>query len=421
MPLPAGTRLGPYEINAALGAGGMGEVYRARDTRLGRDVAVKLLAEASVNEPDARQRFDREARLASRLSHPHICPVYDVGTHEGSAFIVMECLDGESLARRLRRGPLPIADALRIAIEIADGLHHAHRNDIVHRDLKPANVMLTKSGAKILDFGIARPTATPHAADASTSTATTQAGAILGTPGYMAPEQVRGLQVDQRTDVFAFGALLFEMIAGRQLFGGKTAAEAIAAVLSHPVAPLSTVQPSAPPPLDHVVANCLKQEPDERWQSIFDVATELRWIAQLPSAGGDAAPNVATRRIIPLMVGGALLAAVATFAAWNAFRPAPTPASPAVVRAALSLPREPQLSAARPNVAISPDGRLVALVGVEGGATKIFVRPIDGFELASVKGSDGASGPFFSPDGEWIGFQAEGRLMKVSRSGGPQS
>ncbi|MCA1563574.1 MAG: serine/threonine-protein kinase [Acidobacteria bacterium] len=425
MPLPAGTRLGPYEIGPALGAGGMGEVYRARDTRLDRDVAVKLLPAGFSREPGARERFDREARLISRLSHPHICSVFDVGEHDGAAFIVMEYLEGETLAWRLQRGALPVAQALRIATDVADALYHAHRHGIVHRDLKPGNVMLTRSGAKLLDFGVAKAAVEPAGPDGAAVTIEplTRAGVIVGTPQYMAPEQVRGHPTDHRTDIFAFGALLQEVITGRRAFDGPAPSDVMAAILNVPVPAVSTLQPLAPPALDHVVARCLEKDPDERWQSAFDVASELRWIANTATSSVSAQPTAAaismTRRLSPLVIGiCGLLAGAAVYAGVSALvRQAPQ-VVPEIIRAVVPLPPNAQLAAARPSVAISPDGRFLAFVASVDGASRLFVRSVDAFEMTPVRGTEAATGPFFSPNGEWIGFFANGRLMKVSRAGG---
>ena len=285
MPLASGTTLGPYTIEAPLGAGGMGEVYRARDTRLDRTVAIKVLPEHVAADPDLKQRFEREAKTVAALSHPHICPVFDVGEQDGVNFLVMEHLEGETLAQRLEKGALPLDQALQIAIEIADALDKAHRQGIVHRDLKPGNIMLTKAGAKLLDFGLAKlqpaqqggalsalPT---HPADL------TQAGSILGTFQYMAPEQLEGREADARTDIFAFGTVVYEMVAGEKAFNGKSQASLIAAILEHEPRPLSARQAMTPPSFDHLVKKCLAKDPEERWQHSHDVLTELEWTTEM--------------------------------------------------------------------------------------------------------------------------------------------
>ena len=275
MALAPGTRLGPHEILSAVGAGGMGEVYKARDTRLDRTVAVKVLPAALAADPQFRERFDREARAISQLTHPHICTLYDVGEQDGVAFLVMELLEGETLAARLEKGALPPAQALTAAIEIASALDAAHRAGIVHRDLKPGNVVLTKTGAKLLDFGLAK-TSTPIVAVSGTMAPTTPPsitaqGTILGTFQYMAPEQIEGVEADARTDIFAFGCVLFEMLTGRKAFEGKTRASLIGAIMHAEPPPVSQVQPVAPLVLNRIVARCLAKDPEDRWQSARDV------------------------------------------------------------------------------------------------------------------------------------------------------
>src|SRR5215469_11433824 len=274
MNLVTGTRLGPYEVLSSLGAGGMGEVYCARDTRLDRTVAVKILPEGVSPNPERRQRFDREARTISSLSHPHICSLYDVGQQDGIDYLVMEYIEGESLADRLKMGPLTLNQALSYAIQIADALDKAHRAGIVHRDLKPANIMLTRSGAKLLDFGLAKLRANDHEGDlAGQSNLPTEPvgitgeGTIVGTFQYMAPEQLEAGQVDARTDIFAFGAVLYEMITGRKAFTGRSRVSLIGAILKDEPPAISTIQPMSPPALDHVVKTCLAKEPEERWQT----------------------------------------------------------------------------------------------------------------------------------------------------------
>jgi serine/threonine protein kinase len=294
MALTPGTKLGPYEIQSPLGAGGMGEVYRARDARLGRDVAIKVLPSHLCSNPDLKTRFEREARAISALSHPHICHLYDIGSQDGTDYLVMELLEGESVAERLRKGPLPLKQALECGIEIAEALEKAHKNGIVHRDLKPGNVMLTKSGAKLLDFGLAKPS--PSIAGAASesmatmSRALTGEGTIVGTYQYMAPEQVQGHEADPRTDIFAFGALLYEMVTGKRAFTGKSQISVMSAILEKEPEPLSAAQPLTPPALDHVIRRALAKDPDDRWQSAADLKAELKWIAEAGSQAG--APKV---------------------------------------------------------------------------------------------------------------------------------
>src|SRR5262245_24786378 len=282
MTLAAGTKLCPYEALAPIGAAGMGEVYKARDTRLERTVAVKVLPSHLSDSPDVRQRFEREAKTISQLSHPHICALYDVGREGETEYLVMELLEGEPLSDRLGRGALPLEQTLRFGQEIADALDKAHRQGIVHRDLKPGNVMLTKSGVKLLDFGLAKAMTPPAEKSSLTSLPTqqglTQEGTILGTFHYMAPEQLEGKEADARTDIFALGATLYEMATGKKAFSGTSQASLISSIMQNDPPAISTVQPMSPPALDRVVKTCLAKDPEERWQSAADVKRELRWL-----------------------------------------------------------------------------------------------------------------------------------------------
>jgi serine/threonine protein kinase len=289
MPLTSGTRVGPYEIVSAIGAGGMGEVYRARDTRLDRIVAVKILNPALAADPQFRERFEREARTLSRIEHPHICALYDVGEHDGAAYLVMQYLEGETLAERLARGPVPVRDALKVAREILDALAAAHHHGVIHRDLKPGNVMLTKTGARLLDFGLAKPATAVAMTDATvagSSGGATQQGTILGTLHYMSPEQLRGRPLDARSDIFAAGVVLYEMVAGSRPFEGPDGASVISAILARPAPPLATALPA---PLTRAIHTALEKDPDDRWQTCRDFARELAWIAQELSAPASAA------------------------------------------------------------------------------------------------------------------------------------
>jgi hypothetical protein len=278
-----GARIGPYEIQALLGAGGMGEVCRALDTRLGRTVAIKVLSPEASAQRKGRLRFEQEARAISSLSHPHICALFDVGETEGASYLVMEYLEGETLASRLLRGALPLDEALRCASEIADALAHAHHHGVVHRDLKPSNVMLTLQGAKLLDFGVARSVMVGTEIGTATETLTVEGG-FVGTLAYMAPEQLHGSATDVRTDIFAFGVVLFEMLTGRRPFDGSSRASTIAAILERTAPSLSSVQPTLPPLLDSIVTRCLAKDPTQRWQTASDLRQSLQWIADGASA-----------------------------------------------------------------------------------------------------------------------------------------
>src|SRR5262245_42709134 len=316
MTLAAGSRLGPYEVVSPIGAGGMGEVWKARDTRLERTVAVKVLPPHLSASPEARQRFEREAKTISQLSHPHICALYDVGNQDGVEYLVMEFLEGETLAERLLRGPLPVDQTLRYGMEIADALDKAHRRGIGHRDLKPGNVMLTKSGVKLLDFGLAKAVQPGSAVSALTSLPTeglalTAEGTILGTFQYMAPEQLEGRETDSRTDIFSFGAVLYEMATGRKAFSGRSRASLIGAILKDQPPAISAVEPTTPPALDRVIQTCLAKDPDDRWQTARDLALELKWVAEGGSASGLAAALAAPRRAARERMAWALAALLA--------------------------------------------------------------------------------------------------------------
>src|SRR5271163_4053074 len=281
MALTSGMKLGPYEILSPLGAGGMGEVYRAKDTRLGRTVAIKILPSQSSSDPILKQRFEQEAKIISGLNHPHICVLYDVGHQSGTDFLVMECLEGETLAKRLEKGPLPLDQVLKLGMQIADALDKAHRSGVVHRDLKPGNIMLTPTGAKLLDFGLAK--ATAPLSNAATLTAATrnspvtEQGTIVGTFQYMSPEQIEGRELDGRSDIFSFGAVLYEMLTGQRAFSGKSALSVASAIVEREPVPLRELRPLTPPALDHAIRRCLEKDPEQRWQTARDLAIELRW------------------------------------------------------------------------------------------------------------------------------------------------
>ncbi len=406
----------------------MGEVYKARDTRLDRTVAVKILPAALAGDPQFRERFDREARAISQLTHPHICTLYDVGEQDGVAFLVMELLEGDTLATRLEKGALPPAQALTAAIEIASALDAAHRAGIVHRDLKPGNVVLTKTGAKLLDFGLARTNA-PIVAVSGTMAPTTPPsitaqGTILGTFQYMAPEQIEGIEADARTDIFAFGCVLFEMLTGRKAFEGKTRASLLGAILKDEPSPVSQVQPLAPASLDRIVATCLAKDPDDRWQSARDLMRELKWAASsdLPRDSGvraeqPTAPRLTWSRAVPWALAAGLgIALISALVAWSPWRatPVPTPRKLlASIGADASLPIDSGASAI-----VSPDGTTLAFVGQQTGQTRLFVRSLDQLQADALAGTEGAASPFFSPDGQWLAFFAGGKLKKIPVRGG---
>ncbi len=417
MTLETGSRLGPYEIVSALGAGGMGEVYKARDTRLERTVAVKVLPSHLSEDPRLRERFDREARAVSGLNHPHICTLHDVGREGGVDFLVMEYIEGESLAVRLEKGPLPLAQALLRGIEIADALDEAHRHGVVHRDLKPGNVMLTGSGAKLLDFGLATRLRRgfggqePLSGLSTKNQPLTREGTIVGTFKYMAPEQLEGKDADARTDIFAFGAVLYEMLTGRKAFEGKSQASLISAIMTWEPKPLAGLQPLTPPSLEHVVSRCLAKDPGKRWQASADVARELEWIAETGSQSNPPDPSQ-KRGVFGLAVAALLSAVVAAAVVWN-LRPEPPPGR--VQRYSIVLPPEQVLSRLdRTAIAISPDGTNL----VYNANGQLYLRPMDALEARPIEGTRGAIQVFFSPDGTWIGFVANGKLQKVAVGGG---
>jgi Tol biopolymer transport system component len=425
--LAVGARLGPYEILSAVGAGGMGEVYKARDTRLERTVAVKVLPARLSENPEFRQRFEREAKTISQLSHPHICTLHDVGHHDGIDYLVMEFLEGETLTERLAKGPLPLEQVLRYGIEIADALEKAHRQGIVHRDLKPGNVMITKSGVKLVDFGLAK-LAAPRSGGvlSSFSVLPTQAGenltaegTILGTFQYMAPEQLEGHEADARTDIFALGLLLYEMATGKKAFTGKSQASLIAAIIHTQPEAISSVQPMTPPALDRVVRTCLAKDPDDRFHTAHDVKLQLQWIAEGGSAVGLPAPVAAKRKsrekLAWALVPVAALAAAAATAFVIRLRSEP----PRVVQSTLLPPVKSTFAFDAGPMALSPDGRRMAFIATSSGANMLWVRPLAGLSAQPLAGTEGASYPFWSPDSRFLGFFANGKLKKIEASGGP--
>jgi eukaryotic-like serine/threonine-protein kinase len=425
MPLEPGTRFGPYEVISMLGAGGMGEVYRARDTRLDRIVALKILAPAIGSDSTFRARFDREARTISSLNHPNICVLHDVGLEGDRPYVVLEHLEGETVADALaahQRG-LKLSDAIRIAIPIADALAAAHGRGIVHRDLKPGNIMLTAAGPKLLDFGLAKQSAGSSAAlsmlATEPGTATAQ-GAIVGTLQYMAPEQIQGHPIDLRTDLFAFGTVLYEMVSGRRAFEAESQASVIAKILETDPPALSMVVPVSPPALDHFVQRCLAKNPDDRWQSARDAVLELRWIEEnLHTSQQSSRPVASWRRWVPSGVAGAVV--LSGIAVWSLGRPG-SPVPPPSARFDVPLP--PKMLAIESwqgPPSVSPDGRQVVVSAFLDGRLQLLLRRLDDTSFVPLSGTDDARVPIWSPDSRSIAFFSGGKLRRVLVSGGPAS
>ena len=398
MALNPGMRLGPYEIQSPLGAGGMGEVYKARDTRLDRIVAIKVLPGHVAADPSLRERFDREAKAISSLNHPHICALYDVGSQDGIDFLVMEYLDGETLADRIARtsGPnqpsIRASEALGLAIQIADALDKAHRAGIVHRDLKPGNIMLTKAGAKLLDFGLAKAGAPLSAGAGASALLTTPAnltahGTILGTFQYMAPEQLEGLEADARTDLFAFGAVLYEVLTGRKAFEGKSQASVIAAIMHMDPTPLSTLQPILPVALERAVHTCLAKDPEDRWQSARDLLRELKWIGSGSQAPAASLRGRLSSRPSVLVAWGtaAVMAAVAGVASLSLLWP--TPSAP-VTRFVVQMPPTHELfTGGGASLVLSADGRTLVYIGTSAaGGRSLYRRQLDQLDAIVIQG-----------------------------------
>jgi serine/threonine protein kinase/Tol biopolymer transport system component len=430
MALKNGSRLGPYEIVSSLGSGGMGEVYRARDTRLGRIVALKTLrADLSANE-ELRRRFEREARAVSSLNHPHICALYDIGHEEGVDFLILELLEGETLAERLKKGALPLEEVLRRAVEIAGALDSAHRCGVVHRDLKPGNIMLTKFGAKLLDFGLARLkpegaapalgglSAMPTQGAEALQTAETS---VVGTVPYMSPEQLEGKEIDGRSDIFSFGATFYEMLAGRRPFEGESSVSIMASILRSEPLPLSRLRPDVPRSIEHVVTRCLAKDPDERWQSARDVAAELRWIQDsmlhpesLSPSGRRAAGHGRLAWSVPAIAG---IIALVLGGLWiRSQRPRP-PGE--LVRFSVGIPKGTTINESWWSLpSISPDGRRLAFTAVSEGRRQLWIHRLDALSSQPLAGTEEAMAPFWSPDSRSIGFFAEGKLKTILVDGG---
>jgi Tol biopolymer transport system component len=437
MALTSGTKLGPYEIQAPLGAGGMGEVYRALDTRLNRTVAIKILASHLSSSPELKQRMEREARSISSLNHPHICQLYDIGSQEGADYLVMEFLEGETLAERLRRGAMPLNEILRTGIAVAEALAVAHRQGLVHRDLKPGNIMLTQGGAKLMDFGLAKPaglqtgsasTSAPSFTAAATLSSPTPlsplttAGSIVGTIQYMSPEQIEGKEADARSDIFALGAVLYEMAAGKRLFEGKSQISLASSILEKDPEPISTLKPHLPAAFEHVLTTCLQKNPEDRFLAAHDIKLELQWIAGERSAPAPAvvpAPPAPKRE--RLVWAAALVAAVVLGAAAGIFLIRPVQSAQAI-RTVIDPPPSTTLDLtgdfAGPPV-LSPDGASVAFTATGADSkTTLWVRPMNTLEAHMLAGTEGATFPFWSPDGRSLGFFADSKLKTIDLSGG---
>ena len=410
MTLAPGTKLGPYRIVESIGAGGMGEVYKSEDTRLGRTVAIKVLPAHLSDNAELRERFEREARAISSLNHPHICTVHDVGRENGVDFIVMELLEGETLADRLARRALSLDDALRYAVEIADALDQAHQNGVIHRDVKPGNIMLSPAGAKLFDFGLAKEERHDKVAEADSATPTqrrdlTSEGAVLGTLRYMAPEQLEGRDVDARTDIFAFGVVLYEMVTGKKAFDSRSQASLTAAILDSE--PDSIATSTA---LDWIVRTAMAKDPDDRWRSMHDVKLELERLADV----GD--PDVArASRTSPSLAWAVAAVAIGALAVslWTGATSPPRATRrftiPPPAGAAFSWKDSPE---------ISPDGSLLALVAEDAtGIQHLWIRPLDNLEARALPGTEGARQPFWAPDGHSLGFFAGGHLKKIEING----
>ena len=436
MTLTSGTKLGPYEIQSALGAGGMGEVYLARDTRLNRQVAIKVLAAHLSSSPELKQRLEREARAISSLNHPHICHLYDIGSQNGTDYLVMEFLEGETVAERVRKGSLPLSEVLRIGTEVAEALEVAHRAGIVHRDLKPANVMLTKSGAKLMDFGLAKPfglsASSSGSAPSFTAAATltglspasplTTAGSIVGTIQYMSPEQIEGKDADARSDLFAFGAVLYEMATGKRAFEGKSQISVASSILEKDPEPMRAARPMTPSAFEHVVKTCLQKNPEDRFQTAHDIRLELKWIAEDRSSPSTSVSPPASRHPRERFIwAAALLFALVAGALAGIF--INRPGQPArAIRTVIAPPEGTSFrltgDLAGPPV-LSPDGAFVAFSAAgSDGKVVLWVRPMDKLEARALSGTEGVTFPFWSPDSRSLGFFADGKLKTIDLNGG---
>jgi serine/threonine protein kinase len=425
MDLPAGAKLGPYEIVAALGAGGMGEVYRARDTRLERSVAIKILPSHLSCNLELKSRFEREARTLSSVSHPHICHLYDVGSQSGVEFLVMELLEGETLANRLFKGAMPSQEVLKIGIEIADALAKAHRLGIIHRDLKPSNVMLTREGAKLMDFGLAKPAvsaaigSSPGAVTAtlqSPATPISTVGTVVGT----IPEQIEGKEADARSDIFALGAVLYEMATGHRAFEGKSHLSVASAILQKEPPPVTTIQPLSSPSLDYIIRTCLAKDPDERFQTAHDVKLQLSWLQQVSPASQSTKPHAKRSTVTNIALAAAITLAVLFAVLFAKGISGGTANAPyGITRFSIHLPPGQELAVDNTQaVALSPDGKHLAYVAAMGGVSHLYMRRLDQFDSVEIPDSEGSTFPFFSPKSDWVAFFSQGKLKKVPADGG---
>jgi eukaryotic-like serine/threonine-protein kinase len=423
-PGPA-AKLGPYEIIEPLGSGGMGEVYRARDTRLDRTVAIKILPAQFSSDPVRKQRFEREAKAISSLNHPHICVLYDVGSQGGTDYLVMECVEGETLAKRLEQGPLPLEQAMKFGMQVADALDKAHRKGVVHRDLKPGNIMLTSAGAKLLDFGLAKSAPPPLGGATLTAAAAqspvTEQGTIVGTFHYMSPEQIEGKEVDGRSDIFSFGAVLYEMVTGKRAFEGKSQLSVASAILEKEPAPIHAIKPMTPPALEQAIRRCLAKDPEERWQTARDLALELKWIAESGSQPGALTPAAmpkTVQRWLPWVVALAAAFISALLAITYFSKPSPEPK----VLSSTILPPEGGAFVFNGPIGgafLSPDGGSVAFIARVGKVTQLWIRPLDSFADRPLPGTEDVEFAFWSPDSRNLGFFAQGRLKRIAVAGGP--
>jgi serine/threonine protein kinase len=426
--LSVGQKLGPYEVIEKAGAGGMGEIYKANDPRLNRTVAIKVLPSNIAGSPELRERFEREAKAISSLNHAHICTLYDIGNENGVDYLVMEFLEGETLSERLTKGPIPYEEVLKISIEIASGLDAAHHQGLIHRDLKPGNIMLTQEGAKLLDFGLAKLQLNQTDQNISAITQTTPltgANTILGTMQYMAPEQLEGKEADVRSDVFAFGAIMYEMATGKRAFEGSSNATLIASIIGQEPMSISAVIPTTPPLFERLVKKCLSKEPRKRWQSVSDLSDELRWISQGGSQIGLPAHVAAKRKFkfdLARVIGALTILSTLAFAyLYYAEKTKPQPPKPVLKTTILPDKGSELGNFAGGDVSISPLGDKVAFVAKDSldNNYKLWVRSLNALAAIPLKGTNDATFPIWSHDGEYLAFFMDGKLKKILSTGGP--